>query len=247
MQQGKISFGKNLRVLRELHEVSQQTLADAIHVTRQTLSAWERGAGKPDIYAVHDVCEYFGVTMENLVYGNYLGESANVHYESDFECCNYIESICAKGFYTIIEEDLDEFLGIIYYDLAHIAAIALQLSRRGYMITEVFSNGFSVYCRSAEEAECFKKTLGYCFDDIMHRDNDYMEQKLDEVGRIIKKAYGEVCDRVMSEILGADVDSFAYYWVDDEENIRGYARTEEECAAQAKEQECEGYKIISHV
>ncbi len=244
MQQGKISFGKNLRALRELHEVSQQTLADAIHVTRQTLSAWERGAGKPDIYAVHDVCEYFEVTMENLVYGNYMSEDVAPNYGWDFSCHNYIESICAKGFYTIIEEDLDEFFGIIRYDLEHIAVIALELNRRGYMITEVFSNGFSVYCRSDEEAKHFKNTLYDCLDDFMHYDNSYMEQKRDEVGGIINATYSKVCDKVMSEILGTDVNGFAYCWVDNQESIRGYAQTPEECRAQAKEQECRDYKII---
>ena len=35
--------------LRTLHEMTQQELADKIHVTRQTISTWELGAGNPDI------------------------------------------------------------------------------------------------------------------------------------------------------------------------------------------------------
>ena len=53
--QNEINFGKNLRVLRSERGVSQQELADAIHVTRQSISKWERGAGNPDIYCLHDV------------------------------------------------------------------------------------------------------------------------------------------------------------------------------------------------
>ena len=58
MNNKKINFAKNLRTLRTLRGMTQQELADKIHITRQTLSTWERGAGKPDIYSVSDLCEF---------------------------------------------------------------------------------------------------------------------------------------------------------------------------------------------
>ena len=36
----------------------------------------------------------------------------------------------------------------------------------------------------------------------------------------------------------------SFYWIDDEENIRGYGVTELDCVEQAKAQECEEYEIL---
>lgn len=56
MERNGIMFGRNLQILRSKSGLSQQELADEIHVTRQTVSLWERGQGKPDIYCLHDIC-----------------------------------------------------------------------------------------------------------------------------------------------------------------------------------------------
>ena len=72
MVQGDIRFGRNLNILRSRNNMSQQELADKIHVTRQTISIWERGEGKPDIYFVKDICRIFGVSMDELVCGNVM-------------------------------------------------------------------------------------------------------------------------------------------------------------------------------
>ena len=57
MSHRTIIFAKNLMTLRTLHEMTQQELADKIYVTRQTISTWELGAGKPDIYCLGGLCD----------------------------------------------------------------------------------------------------------------------------------------------------------------------------------------------
>ena len=243
----EIRFGKNLRILRAKNSVSQQELANAIHITRQTLSTWERGAGKPDIYYVHDVCKFFDVPIEAILYGNILCKDITPLHEEKYEFGYYIKNFNKRGLYTVIDEDLEDFFGIIKYDLEHIAVAALELSYRGYIVTEVFSNGFSVYLKSDEEAVRFQRVLYDILDCFIHHDNSYMEEKRKEVENIIDTAYGEVLDNVMGEIFGADINSFAYFWVDEMENPRGYANTEEECKEQAKFQMCENYIIFPMV
>lgn len=243
----EIRFGRNLRILRAKNSVSQQELADAIHITRQTLSTWERGAGKPDIYYVHDVCKYFNVPIGTILYGNILCEDTVLVHDEEYEFEYYIKSFNKRGFYTVMNEDLEDFFGNIKYDLEHIAVAALALSKQGYLVTEVFANGFSIYLKSDEEAVRFQRDLYDILDCFIHHDNSYVEEKCKEVENIIDTANGEVLNNVMKEILGADINSFAYYWVDETENPRGYANTEEECKEQAKFQMCENYIIFPMV
>lgn len=54
----------------------------------------------------------------------------------------------------------------------------------------------------------------------------------------------EGIDTVMAELHGGSIYEFAYYWVDDMQNPRGYADTEEECKRQVEEQDCKDYVIL---
>lgn len=58
MKAREIRFGRNVKALRELHHVTQSQLAEAIHISRQGLSGWEKGEGKPDIYYLDSICEF---------------------------------------------------------------------------------------------------------------------------------------------------------------------------------------------
>ena len=42
-------IGKNIRFLREQRKWSQDQLAEALHVTRQTVSNYETGRSRPDV------------------------------------------------------------------------------------------------------------------------------------------------------------------------------------------------------
>lgn len=54
--------------LRTLRRVSQQKLADALGVSRQTISAWENGHQTPllTISQVRILCKELGITFEQL-------------------------------------------------------------------------------------------------------------------------------------------------------------------------------------
>jgi transcriptional regulator with XRE-family HTH domain len=61
-----IPFSEKLRMLRERKGLSQSQLADALFVTRQAVSKWERGAGMPDLVSLQKIADYFGVTLDSL-------------------------------------------------------------------------------------------------------------------------------------------------------------------------------------
>ena len=60
-------FADNLIALRKLHNLSQEELAERIHVSRQTLSKYETGESLPDIEKCQLLAKVFDVSMDELV------------------------------------------------------------------------------------------------------------------------------------------------------------------------------------
>ena len=63
----ELSIGKNIRRLRSDAELTQEELAEALHISPQSVSKWERGDGYPDITALPGLARYFGVTLDELM------------------------------------------------------------------------------------------------------------------------------------------------------------------------------------
>ena len=62
-----MAFAENLAALRRIKGLSQEELAAAIGVSRQTLSKYETGESLPDIERSRAIAEYFGVSLDDLV------------------------------------------------------------------------------------------------------------------------------------------------------------------------------------
>ena len=58
---------ENLKILRKNKGVSQQQLADQMHVVRQTVSKWEKGLSVPDAEMLMKLAEFFEVTVSQLL------------------------------------------------------------------------------------------------------------------------------------------------------------------------------------
>ena len=61
-----MDMGKEIRRLREDRGVTQEALAEALNVTAQSVSKWERGASMPDVQLLPQIAVYFGVTIDQL-------------------------------------------------------------------------------------------------------------------------------------------------------------------------------------
>lgn len=57
----------NIRSLRKRQGLTQQQLADRLHVVRQTVSKWEKGESAPDGDMLPAVAEALGVPLEELM------------------------------------------------------------------------------------------------------------------------------------------------------------------------------------
>lgn len=58
-----------IKLLRTEKGIKQEQLAEQLHVTRQAVSGWETGKTQPDIEMLTKMAEYFGVSVEQLIYG----------------------------------------------------------------------------------------------------------------------------------------------------------------------------------
>lgn len=62
-----MELGDQLRKLREERKMSQQDLADKLHVSRQAVYKWESNKGYPDIENLITLSEIFSVTIDEMI------------------------------------------------------------------------------------------------------------------------------------------------------------------------------------
>ena len=61
---------KQLKAQRERLGLSQESVAQAIYVSRQTMSSWENGKTYPDVQSLLLLSDLFGVSIDELVKGD---------------------------------------------------------------------------------------------------------------------------------------------------------------------------------
>ncbi|WP_343252483.1 helix-turn-helix transcriptional regulator [Ligaoa zhengdingensis] len=54
--------------LRRAHRITQEELADAVDVTRQTIISLENGRYNASLLLAHKIARYFGLTIEQVFY-----------------------------------------------------------------------------------------------------------------------------------------------------------------------------------
>lgn len=86
-------LGQALKESRNAVGLSQNDVADAIHVSRQSISKWENNSQMPDISKVQDMCQLYGVTIDQLMdkvdhEGN---ESGDIHSNKDETAAHRLE------------------------------------------------------------------------------------------------------------------------------------------------------------
>ena len=64
-----MTIGGNLKKLRVAQGLTQDQLAEKLHVTRQAVSNWERNVSHPDLDQLEDIAAALGVEVTTLLYG----------------------------------------------------------------------------------------------------------------------------------------------------------------------------------
>jgi len=60
-------IGKNIKRLRQNKGVTQEQLADVVHLSAQAVSKWENDTALPDITVLPLLADYFGVTIDEIM------------------------------------------------------------------------------------------------------------------------------------------------------------------------------------
>lgn len=71
--------GKNIRSLREEKHLTQDDLAERLHVTRQAISNWETEKSQPDINTLQKIAQILEVSVEEIIYGEKREITTIVH------------------------------------------------------------------------------------------------------------------------------------------------------------------------
>ena len=83
MRRGFIKIGEKLRDARNQKGLTQEEVADEIHVSRQTISNWENNRSYPDIISVILLSDLYQMSLDVLLKGDkdmieHLNESTNI-------------------------------------------------------------------------------------------------------------------------------------------------------------------------
>ena len=62
-----MKIGEKIHQLRKLAGMTQEQLAEKLHVSRQTLSKWEAGTTLPDLESVVNISLIFQLTLDDLL------------------------------------------------------------------------------------------------------------------------------------------------------------------------------------
>ena len=79
-----MTLGERIIKLRASKGISQSDLAEAMDVSRQSVSKWETGASVPDLDKLVKLSDYFNISLDQLVKGNEENLGQNVSENKPF-------------------------------------------------------------------------------------------------------------------------------------------------------------------
>ncbi|MBR3812942.1 MAG: helix-turn-helix domain-containing protein [Spirochaetaceae bacterium] len=113
-----MNFAEKLKELRKQKDISQEQLAEKIHVSRQAITKWESGAGIPDIENLIAISSLFNESLDSLLSEEksliskreFLYESRT---EYDLDSPKKIDFKIGVAHEVIIEKTKDEKIQVI--------------------------------------------------------------------------------------------------------------------------------------
>jgi transcriptional regulator with XRE-family HTH domain len=78
-----MSLGKTIGLLRKQAGLSRKELAEKVDVHQTIVGRWESGAAQPRAKSLEKMADVFGVSVEQILAGDYAGVSQALHNHDD--------------------------------------------------------------------------------------------------------------------------------------------------------------------
>lgn len=102
------AFAKHLQTLRKKANLSQEDIAEHLHLSRQAVSKWEQGQSTPDVETCLKLCEALKVTPNELLLGSdnpdeHTSKNKNSHWDILFIVSSvFLMLVCICGTIMLI-------------------------------------------------------------------------------------------------------------------------------------------------
>ena len=103
------AVGKNLKQLRQREKLTQDALAERLHVTRQAVSSWETGKTQPDIETLTTLAEALNADVRELIYGPGRIERPYARFQLRYIICTVICALILLA-WLVMEWTLEPYL-----------------------------------------------------------------------------------------------------------------------------------------
>lgn len=125
-----MNLGESIYRLRSERNMSQGDLADALDVSRQSVSKWENNMAVPDLDKLVKMSDLFGITLDELVTGR-APQATTVHTVSLPDILSLVLFIIAILCFTFlsifaVHLGLHDDVGILYGLTSLLAGIAVR-------------------------------------------------------------------------------------------------------------------------
>lgn len=110
----KTMVGRNCKRLRQRAGLTQDALAERLHVTRQAVSAWETGKNQPDVETLAALAEALGADVRELIYGPGAVGEGYARFQRRYVVCTVLCATVVLA-WLVLELTLKPYLREQYY------------------------------------------------------------------------------------------------------------------------------------
>lgn len=137
------NFAKNIRKLRKELDITQQELADKIHVSNSLVSHWEKGDREPNTEDVIALAKFFGCSTDELLNGESikanLSKTRQIVHVRDFKKDLRSKYLLTKAIYIVISI----VLTVVFKNGNQDLSITFFLTFSGIVIIDIIASFYT--------------------------------------------------------------------------------------------------------
>ena len=122
MEQQKV--GSFLKMLRREKSLTQEQLAERLHVSGRTVSRWETGSNMPDISLLVELAEFYEVSIPEIIDGERKSETMNEEAkETALKLSDYTDTVNRKLKTRLLWMTLAALAGMVVFAVLDILGL----------------------------------------------------------------------------------------------------------------------------